>query len=111
MNAAAGRNRIGGLDLPRGLAVLGMFGAHLDSGTELTTDPSSWAAVVDGRSSVLFATLAGVSSALLSGGSRPADGIELVQARLRIAVRAAWVSAIGAVLEWLDTFVAIILGV
>ena len=40
----------------------------------------------------------------------PADGVELVRARLRIAVRAAWVFAIGAVLEWLDTFVAIILG-
>ncbi|RZU31452.1 heparan-alpha-glucosaminide N-acetyltransferase domain-containing protein [Blastococcus saxobsidens] len=111
MSRAAGRDRIGGLDLARGLAVLGMFGAHLDIGAELTTDPSTWAAVVDGRSSVLFATLAGVSIALLSGGTRPVDGIELVQARLRIVVRAAWVFAIGAVLEWLDTFVAIILGV
>jgi uncharacterized membrane protein YeiB len=104
-------DRIGGLDLARGLAVLGMFGAHLDIGEELTSDPSSWAAVVDGRSSILFATLAGVSIALLSGRTRPADGIELVRARLRIAVRAAWIFAIGAVLEWLDTFVAIILGV
>ncbi len=104
-------DRIGGFDLARGLAVLGMFGAHLDIGTELTGDPSSWAAVVDGRSSILFATLAGVSIALLSGRARPAEGIDLVRARLRIAVRAAWVLAIGAVLEWLDTFVAIILGV
>ncbi|MFD2092341.1 heparan-alpha-glucosaminide N-acetyltransferase domain-containing protein [Blastococcus deserti] len=103
--------RIAGLDLARGLAVLGMFGAHLDIGDELTAAPSSWAAVVDGRSSVLFATLAGVSMALLSGRTRPADGIDLVRARLRIAVRAAWVFAIGAVLEWLHTFVAIILGV
>ena len=88
-----------------------MFGAHLRIGDELTTDPSTWAAVVDGRSSILFATLAGVSMALLSGRTHPADGVELVRARLRIAVRAAWVFAIGAVLEWLDTFVAIILGV
>jgi uncharacterized membrane protein YeiB len=108
---AAGAGRIGGLDLARGLAVLGMFGAHLDIGTELTSDPSSWAAVVDGRSSILFATLAGVSIALLSGRTTPAAGVDLVRARLRIAVRAAWVFAIGAVLEWLDTFVAIILGV
>jgi uncharacterized membrane protein YeiB len=103
--------RIGGLDLARGLAVLGMFGAHLDIGEDLTADPSSWAAVVDGRSSILFATLAGVSIALLSGRTRPAAGVDLVRARLRIAVRAAWVLLIGAVLEWLDTFVAIILGV
>jgi uncharacterized membrane protein YeiB len=103
--------RIGGLDLARGLAVLGMFGAHVDIAERLTADPSSWAAVVDGRSSILFATLAGVSMALLSGRTRPAAGVDLVRARLRIAVRAAWVFLFGAVLEWLDTFVAIILGV
>jgi len=111
VSSGAGVDRIGGFDLARGLAVLGMFGAHLRIGDELTTDPATWAAVVDGRSSILFATLAGVSMALLSGRTRPADGVELVRARLRIAVRAAWVFAIGAVLEWLDTFVAIILGV
>ncbi|SOE03176.1 heparan-alpha-glucosaminide N-acetyltransferase domain-containing protein [Blastococcus haudaquaticus] len=111
MTDPAVADRIGGLDLARGLAVLGMFGAHLDIGTELTRHPSTWAAVVDGRSSILFATLAGVSIALLSGRTRPADGVDLVRARLRITVRAAWVFAIGAVLEWLDTFVAIILGV
>ncbi|MGY1803998.1 heparan-alpha-glucosaminide N-acetyltransferase domain-containing protein [Blastococcus sp. SYSU D00922] len=109
--SASGDGRVGGIDLARGLAVLGMFGAHLRIGTELTTDPSSWAAVVDGRSSILFATLAGVSMALLSGGERPAEGIDLVRARVRILVRAAWVFAIGAALEWLDTFVAVILPV
>ncbi|MGY2002944.1 heparan-alpha-glucosaminide N-acetyltransferase domain-containing protein [Blastococcus sp. SYSU DS1024] len=106
-----GRDRIAGLDLARGLAVLGMFGAHLGISGELRADPSTWAAVVDGRSSILFATLAGVSIALLTGRSRPVDGVDLVRARLRIVVRAAWIVAIGAVLEWLDTFVAIILGV
>ena len=103
--------RVGGLDMARGLAVLGMFGAHLRISEELTADPSTWAAVVQGRSSILFATLAGVSIALLSGRTRPVDDVDLVRARLRIVVRAAWVFAIGGVLEWLDTFVAIILGV
>jgi uncharacterized membrane protein YeiB len=107
----AGARRIGGLDLARGLAVLGMFGAHLRIGDELTTDPGSWAAVVDGRSSILFATVAGISIALLSGRTSPLDGVDLLRARMRIVVRALWVFAIGAALEWLDTFVAIILGV
>ncbi len=111
MSAPARAGRVAGLDLARGLAVLGMFGAHLRIGDELTADPSTWAAVVDGRSSILFATLAGVSIALLSGRAHPAEGVDLVRARLRIVVRAAWVFAIGAALEWLDTFVAIILGV
>ena len=107
---ATGR-RIGGLDVARGLAVLGMFGAHLGDTGDLGWDPATWRAVVDGRSSILFATLAGVSIALLSGGRTPAAGRELARARTRVLVRAAWVFAIGGVLELLDTFVAIILGV
>jgi uncharacterized membrane protein YeiB len=106
----AGR-RVAGLDVARGLAVLGMFGAHLGVTGDLDWAPSSWAAVVDGRSSILFATLAGVSIALLSGGATPPTGTALARARTRILVRAAWVFAIGGVLELLDTFVAIILGV
>jgi uncharacterized membrane protein YeiB len=107
---AAGR-RVGGLDVARGLAVLGMFGAHLGDTGELGWDPSTWTALVDGRPSILFATLAGVSIALLSGGRTPGTGRELARARTRILVRAAWVFAIGGVLELLDTDVAVILGV
>src|ERR687893_223650 len=107
---AAGR-RIGGLDVARGLAVLGMFGAHLGDTGDLGWDPATWRALVDGRSSILFATLAGVSIALISGGRTPSAGRELARARTRVLVRAAWVFAIGGVLELLDTFVAVILGV
>ncbi|MGR6963729.1 heparan-alpha-glucosaminide N-acetyltransferase domain-containing protein [Geodermatophilus sp. URMC 61] len=102
---------MGGLDVARGLAVLGMFGAHLGDTGELGWDPDTWSALVDGRSSTLFATLAGVSIALLSGGSAPAAGRELAAARTRILVRAAWVFAIGGLLELLDTDIAVILGV
>lgn len=103
--------RIAGLDVARGLAVLGMFGAHLGISDQLSLAPSSWAALVHGRPSILFATLAGISLALLSGRTRPAEGIDLVRARVRILVRAAWVFAIGGMLELLDTFVSVILGV
>jgi uncharacterized membrane protein YeiB len=103
--------RIAGLDVARGLAVLGMFAAHMRLGEELRPDPSTWWAVADGRSSILFATLAGISVALLSGRTRPLEGLDLTRARLRIFVRALWVFAIGWLLEELDTFVAIILGV
>ncbi|MGY1723768.1 heparan-alpha-glucosaminide N-acetyltransferase domain-containing protein [Blastococcus sp. SYSU DS0533] len=105
------RRRIGGLDVARGLAVLGMFAAHMRVGGELHPDPRTWTAVVDGRSSILFATLAGISVALLSGRDRPAEGPELRRARVRIAVRALWVFLFGLVLEGLGTFVAVILGV
>jgi uncharacterized membrane protein len=114
-DAAGGRVR--GVDLARGVAVLGMFGAHMgigrdaDPAVDLDTDPATWWAVVDGRSSILFAVLAGVSIALLSGGPRPPAGEELVRARVRVLVRAAWVFLLGGLLELLDTFVAVILGV
>ena len=109
--ATATGRRIAGLDLARGLAVLGMFGAHLGDTGELGWDPATWPALVDGRSSILFATLAGVSIALLSGGRTPFGGRDLARARTRVLVRAAWVFAIGGVLELLDTSVAVILGV
>ncbi|MEX5720105.1 heparan-alpha-glucosaminide N-acetyltransferase domain-containing protein [Geodermatophilus maliterrae] len=103
--------RIGGLDVARGLAVLGMFGAHLGDTGDLGWDPATWRALADGRSSILFATMAGISIALLSGGRDRLGGRELARARTRVLVRAAWVFAIGGVLELLGTFVAIILGV
>ncbi|SNS49005.1 Uncharacterized membrane protein YeiB [Geodermatophilus pulveris] len=103
--------RIGGLDVARGIAVLGMFAAHLGDTGRLGWAPDSWRALADGRPSILFATLAGVSIALLSGGRTPVPDAGLSAARTRILVRAAWVFAIGGVLELLDTFIAIILGV
>jgi uncharacterized membrane protein YeiB len=107
----AGKVRITGLDLARGLAILGMIGAHLDLTENLSWSPSSWQALVFGRPAALFGVLAGVSIALLSGGTRPASGDELVRARMRIMVRAAWVFVIGGVLELLGTEVEVILGV
>ncbi|MGY1763653.1 heparan-alpha-glucosaminide N-acetyltransferase domain-containing protein [Geodermatophilus sp. SYSU D00779] len=107
----AGKVRISGLDLARGLAVLGMIGAHLDLTENLSWSPSSWQALVYGRPAALFGVLAGVSIALLAGGTRPPSGDELVRARKRIMVRAAWVFLIGGVLELLGTEVEVILGV
>jgi uncharacterized membrane protein YeiB len=107
----ADKVRIAGLDLARGLAILGMIGAHLDLTENLSWSPSSWQALVFGRSAALFGVLAGVSIALLSGGTRPPSGDELVRARMRIMVRAAWVFLIGGVLELLGTEVLVILGV
>ena len=64
--------RLRGVDVARGLAVLGMFGAHLLVTDDLVwVDPSTWTGLVDGRSSVLFALLAGVSVALLTGRTTP----------------------------------------
>ena len=73
-------SRVRGVDLARGLAVLGMLAAHLLVIERFDpTRPGTWVDVVNGRSSILFATLAGVSIALLSAepgssGTRPRRG-------------------------------------
>jgi hypothetical protein len=55
--------RLFGVDAARGVALLGMFAAHtLFGGGEQ---------VFDGRSAILFATVAGVSLGLITGGAHP----------------------------------------
>ncbi|GMA27119.1 heparan-alpha-glucosaminide N-acetyltransferase domain-containing protein [Arenivirga flava] len=101
-------SRIIGVDVARGLAVLGMLASHMLITTPFDwAEPGTWTEVVDGRSSILFAVLAGVSLAILSGGRRPHD--QLGRARMRIAVRAMAIFALGSVLTSLGTPIAVIL--
>ncbi len=98
------------MDVARGLAVLGMFGAHLLATDELVwTDPGTWTGLVDGRSSILFAVLAGVSVALLTGRSTPPTGEALVRARLAVLTRAALLLVAGGLVQLLTTGVYVIL--
>ncbi len=64
-------HRLAGVDLARGLAVVGVFAAHLAVITPLEWgDPGTWSGLVEGRSAVLFAMLAGVSLGIISAASR-----------------------------------------
>ncbi|TNM70479.1 DUF1624 domain-containing protein [Streptomyces sp. NP160] len=104
------RSRLRGVDLARGLAVLGMFAAHAAAApTLLAGDPATWGGVVHGRSSILFATLAGVSVALMTGRSAPPGDDEVVAARTRVLVRAVCLFALGGLLQFLSSPVAVIL--
>lgn len=110
--AAVRRPRIVGVDVARGLALVGMFGAHLAvaSGPGLTLfDPSSWLDVVNGRSSILFALLAGVSLALMTVGIRDATADELRRVRLRLVGRGAAIFVVGLGVELLGSGIAVIL--
>lgn len=64
---------------------------------------------MNGRSSILFATLAGVSLGLSTGGPRPPSGAGLGRARLRVVIRALLIWLIGVLLISLDVPAAIIL--
>ncbi|MGW4244954.1 DUF418 domain-containing protein [Nocardia sp. NPDC004722] len=102
--------RLAGIDAARGFAVLGMITVHVGVLREMAwSDPGSWLTLASGRSSILFATLAGVSIALLSGRQHPSAGSELVRVRLRILVRALVLFALGGVLTMLDTGISVIL--
>lgn len=98
-----GTSRIAGVDIARGIAILGMFVAHTmprDGEGEL---------LVDGRSSLLFATLAGVSLGLLSGAENPPGPGERSGTRRIVLVRALFVFLLGILLATLGSEIAIIL--
>lgn len=102
--------RIVGVDTARGLAVLGMVVAHVGVHDPWRTfPPGGWSQLADGRPSALFVLLAGVGLALLSGGHEPVEGTRLVQARLRILVRAVLLVLLGTALVRLETPVVVIL--
>ncbi|MFK5633081.1 heparan-alpha-glucosaminide N-acetyltransferase domain-containing protein [Ornithinimicrobium sp. LYQ103] len=102
-----GAARIVAVDLARMLALLGMFAAHLLSPLDETrpggVDPVF--ELVAGRSSALFAVLAGVSIALTTRSAREDPG----RHRLRLIVRATLVALLGLVLGLLNSGVAVIL--
>lgn len=94
--------RLFGVDAARGLALLGMFVAHtvLGGGEK----------IVDGRSAILFATVAGVSLGLITGGAGLLPHAERATARLVVLVRGAALVLLGlALTAFLRPPVAVIL--
>ena len=103
--------RIVGLDAARGLAVLGMIGAHLVIVSAFDWGyPDTWFDLVNGRSAILFGLMAGVSLSLVSARGRDAGGVELLRVRISILVRALAIFVIGTLLEVIDPGFPIILG-
>lgn len=89
-------SRLAGIDLARGLAIVGMLAAHLAVLPSWSwSDPATWGDVANGRSSILFATLAGVSLALMTGGRRRREGDAFRWDRVRIALRAVLIWMLG----------------
>ncbi|MFB8191103.1 heparan-alpha-glucosaminide N-acetyltransferase domain-containing protein [Microbacterium sp. NPDC055988] len=102
--------RILGLDVARGLAILGMAGAHIGETEAFEwTNPATWTDLVHGRSSILFALLAGVSIALMTGRSVLPEPERLPSIRLNLVGRGAVIFLIGLALEMLNTPIAVIL--
>jgi uncharacterized membrane protein YeiB len=95
--------RIVAVDVARGLAILGMLIAHV------IPRPDDAELLVDGRSSILFASLAGVSLGLMTGGASPLPRAERAAARTSIAIRAVVLILLGLLLWLFPHGIAIIL--
>lgn len=97
------RPRLTGLDLARGLAVLGMMVAHLGpKGGWIET-------ATDGFPSAMFAVLAGCSLSLMNTRADAEGGPAVARARFRALVRGLLLIAAGIVLGVLPTTILIVL--
>lgn len=106
------RNRVDGIDAARALAVFGMFAVHLGVVSfGLLPEEQGWElhGLVRGNSSALFAFLAGVSLALMSGRAEPVSGRPLHRVMVKIVARSLVIGLLGLFLDSLAVPVAIIL--
>lgn len=96
----ATRRRIDGVDLARGLAIIGMITVHV---APPLAGEAGWYSLPYGQASTLFALVAGIGIEL---SSRRGPDIEH---RARLVWRALWLAPVGIGLSMLDTPVAVIL--
>ncbi|MEU5199984.1 DUF418 domain-containing protein [Streptomyces scabiei] len=101
--------RLLGVDLARGLAVLGMFAAHVGPEPEAGGPLGFVMELARGRSSALFAVLAGFTLVLITGRPHPRTGRAGRQAVARIVIRSVVLMALGFALTALDTDIDVIL--
>ncbi|MEJ2888973.1 heparan-alpha-glucosaminide N-acetyltransferase domain-containing protein [Actinomycetospora aeridis] len=102
-DTAGKKARLLGVDAARGLALLGMMAVHEFSETTDTGAPSTTQILFVGRSAALFAVLAGVAIAFMTGRRRVTPGPSGRAAAATLATRAGLIGLIGVVgLGWVD---------
>lgn len=100
----AGTPRLPGVDVARAVALLGMVTVHFGPGTSVGDGPAAFVYhSFYGKSSVLFALVAGIGVGLMSTRASPT----LVRARM--VYRASWLIPLGLWLQTLGHPVAVIL--
>lgn len=104
-------SRVIGVDVARAVALMGMVVAHMRDmyvGASLSVDP--WYQLVSGRSSALFAALAGLSIVLASSAANTSGQPTLrPNAQSALACRAVLVATIGLLLGAVAEGIAVIL--
>lgn len=105
----SGSARLRGIDLARGLAILGMMAIHLLPEATGDGDPTWTWLTFGGRSAALFALLAGFSLSFMSGGRRGVTKDTWARSGLSIATRALLITVIGLVLGQISVEISVIL--
>ncbi|MDG5805767.1 DUF418 domain-containing protein [Streptomyces ossamyceticus] len=106
---APGVGRLIGLDLARGLAVFGMYAVHVGPAPAQGGVIGFLMELAQGRSSALFAVLAGFAVALITGRRTPKTGLAGRQAVAKVIIRALILLALGTALTMTGTPVVPIL--
>ncbi|MEU0248603.1 DUF418 domain-containing protein [Streptomyces sp. NPDC006235] len=107
--SAPGAGRLLGLDLARGLAVFGMYAVHVGPTPGQDGVIGFLMDLAQGRSSALFAVLAGFAVALITGRRTPKTGRAGRQAVTKVVIRAVILLALGTALTMTGTPVVPIL--
>lgn len=89
------KKRIDGIDAARGLALFGMFAVHSLWDFNDAGDPSRTTMLAGGRSAAMFAVLAGLSIAIISGGNNPVTGAARKVSAVGLVARAFTIGLIG----------------
>ncbi|EST36479.1 DUF418 domain-containing protein [Streptomyces roseochromogenus] len=101
--------RLIGVDLARGLAVFGMYAAHVGPDPSRGGVTGHLMELAHGRASALFAFLAGFSILLITGRRTPKTGLAGRQAVAKVVIRALVLLALGTALTMCGTPVEVIL--
>ncbi|MFF4732540.1 DUF418 domain-containing protein [Streptomyces mirabilis] len=101
--------RLIGVDLARGLAVFGMYAAHVGPDPSEGGSTGFFMELAHGRASALFAFLAGFSIALITGRRTPKTGRAGRQAVAKVVIRALVLLVLGTALTLTGTPVEVIL--
>ncbi|MEJ7794048.1 MAG: heparan-alpha-glucosaminide N-acetyltransferase domain-containing protein [Nocardioides sp.] len=101
--------RLVGLDVARALALLGMVATHLLPDLTASGEQTWPHELAGGRASALFAVLAGVALALMTGRRTPLQGGDRMRASLGLAARALLIALLGLALATQETGLAVIL--
>ncbi|MER6134413.1 DUF418 domain-containing protein [Streptomyces sp. NPDC001815] len=104
-----GAGRLVGLDLARGLAVFGMYAVHVGPAPGQDGVIGFLMELAQGRSSALFAVLAGFAVALITGRRTPKTGLAGRQAVAKVIIRAVILIVLGTALTLTGTPVVPIL--